>query len=53
MVSDEDTAEIWETTKKDTRDKVSRKNRSARAESPIVDEKEVERSFCSVDQSVG
>ncbi len=45
VVSNEDTAEIWETTKKDTRDKVRRKNRSARAESPMTDEEEVEKYF--------
>ena len=42
MVSDEDTAAIWEAAKKATIEKVKgNKNRSARAESPMVHEEEV------------
>jgi hypothetical protein len=46
VVSDEDIAEIWEAAKKEAMEKVrGNKNRSARAESPMADEKEVEKSF--------
>ena len=46
VVSDEDIAEIWETAKKETMEQVrGNKNRSARAESPMADEKEVGKSF--------
>jgi hypothetical protein len=46
VVSAEDTAEIWEAAKKETIEKVrGNKNRSARAESPMVDKEEEERSF--------
>jgi hypothetical protein len=46
VVSDEDTTEIWEETKKEEMEKVmgnrmGNKNRSARTESPMTDEKEV------------
>jgi len=43
---DEDTNEIWEVAKKEAIVKVrGNKNRSARADSPMVDEVEVEKSF--------
>ena len=43
---DEDTNEIWEAAKKEAIVKVrGNKNRSARADSPMVDEVEVEKSF--------
>ena len=46
MVSAEDTTEIWEVTEEDTIEKVGgNKNRSTGEDSPMVDEKEVERSF--------
>ena len=46
QVSTEDTDEIWETTKEEVMEKVrGRVNRSKRADSPIVDETEVKRSF--------
>ncbi len=46
VVSDEDTAEIWEAAKKEAIEKVrGNKNRSARADSPMIDEAEVEKSF--------
>ena len=46
VTSDEDTTEIWETTKKESMEKVrGNKNRSERADSPIIDETEVEKSF--------
>ncbi len=46
VVSDEDTPEIWETVKKDAIQKVrGNKNRGTRADSPMVDEKKVEKSF--------
>ena len=46
VVSTEDTVEIWETMKEDTIEKVrGNKNRATGADSPMVDEKEVEKSF--------
>ena len=46
VVSAEDTAEIWEAVKEDAIEKVrGNKNRATRADSPMVDEKEVEKSF--------
>ena len=47
VVSDEDIAEIWEATKQEPIDKARRKkSRTARAESPMIDEEEVEKCFC-------
>ena len=47
MVSTDDIDEIWEVTKEETMEKVKgRTNRSARADSTMVDETEVEKSFC-------
>ncbi len=49
MVSTEDTAEIWEAAREKETEKVrGRKNRSARADSPMADEAEVEKSFCLI-----
>ena len=46
MVSTEDTDEIWKTTKEEAMEKVKgRVNRRVRANSPLVDEAEVEKSF--------
>ena len=46
MVSTEDTDEIWKTVKEEEMEKVKgRANRRVRANSPMVDEAEVERSF--------
>ena len=46
VVSTEDTTEIWEKTRETAIEKVSgRENRSARADSSMVDEEEVEKSF--------
>ena len=46
VVSDEDTNEIWEVTKRETIEKArGNKNRSAGVDSPVVDEKEEEKSF--------
>ena len=46
MVSDEDTAAIWEAAKKATIEKVrGNKNRSARADSPMTDDTEVDHSM--------
>ena len=54
LVSVEDTVEIWETVKEDTIEKVrGNKNRSTRADSAMVDDKEVEKSFCSADHTTG
>ena len=51
MVSTEDTVEIWEAAREEAIEKVrGRANRSARADSPMADEAEVEKSFCSADQ---
>ncbi len=42
----EDTVEIWESAKKEAIERVrGNKNRSARADSPRIDEPEVEKSF--------
>ncbi len=50
MVSTEDTIEIWEAAREEAIEKVrGRANRSARADSPMADEAEVEKSFCSAD----
>ena len=47
VVSDEDTAEIWEAAKEEAIKKArGKKNRDTGADSLMVDEKEVERSFC-------
>jgi hypothetical protein len=47
VVSTEDTEEIWEAAKEEATEKVrGRVNRSARADSPMVDEAEVGKSFC-------
>ena len=46
VVSTEDTDEIWESTKEETMEKANgRANRRARADSPMIDEAEVEKSF--------
>jgi hypothetical protein len=46
VVSTEDTPETWETAKEETIEKVrGRANRSERADSPMTDEVEVEKSF--------
>jgi hypothetical protein len=46
VVSTEDTTEIWEDLREETTEKVrGRGNRSGRADSPITDEAEVEKSF--------
>ena len=46
MVSTEDTEEIWKAAKEEAMDKVNgRANRRVRADSPMVDEAEVEKSF--------
>jgi len=46
VVSAEDTAEIWEAAKEDAIEKVrGNKNRATWADAPMVDEKEVEKSF--------
>ncbi len=46
VVSTEDTAEIWETVRKEATEKIrGNKNRSARADSPMAHEAEVEESF--------
>ena len=46
VVSTEDTAEIWEAAKEYAIEKVrGNKNRATSAKSPLVDEKEVEKSF--------
>jgi hypothetical protein len=47
IVSDEETVEIWTESQKETINKVrDNKQRTARTESPVLDEKELERSFC-------
>ncbi len=47
VVSTEDIDEIWESAKEEPMEKVKgRVNRSVRADSPMVDEVEVEKSFC-------
>ena len=47
MVSTEDTDEIWKAVKEEAMEKVKgRANREVRADSPMVDEAEVEKSFC-------
>ena len=49
VVSDEDTTEIWEASKEVVIEKVRRnKNRSSGGESFLVDEEEVEKSFCLI-----
>ena len=46
VVSTEDTKEIWKTVKEEAMEKVKgRSNRQVRADSPMVDEAEVEKSF--------
>ena len=46
VVSIEDTEEIWESAKEEAMEKTKGKaNRRARADSPMVDETEVEKSF--------
>ncbi len=46
MVLTEDTGEIWEVAKEEAMKKVrGRANRPARADSPMADEAEVEKSF--------
>ncbi len=46
VVSTEDTDEIWKTAKEEAMEKVKgRTNRQARADSPMIDEAEVEKSF--------
>ena len=46
VVSDEDTAEIWEAAKEDAIEKVrGNKNRATGVDSPMVDEKEVKKSL--------
>ena len=46
VVSTEDTEEIWKEAKEEAMDKVNgRANRRVRADSPMVDETEVEKSF--------
>jgi hypothetical protein len=46
VVSTEDTDEIWKTAKEEVMEKVKgRANRQVRADSPMVDEVEVEKSF--------
>ena len=46
VVSTEDTDEIWKTAKEEAMEKVKgRANRQVRADSPMVDEAEAERSF--------
>ena len=53
VVSDEDTNEIWETVKKEVIEKVrGNKGRSGRADSPMVDEEEVEKLFWLSHQSL-
>jgi hypothetical protein len=47
IASDEETVEIWTESQKETMNKVrDNKQRTARTESPVLDEKELERSFC-------
>ena len=47
VVSTEDTGEIWKVAKEEAMEKVKgRANRPVGADSPMVDETEVERSFC-------
>ena len=49
MVSTEDTSEIWETVREEAIEKVrGNKNRSVRVDSPMVDEVEVQKSFCLI-----
>ncbi len=46
VVSTEDTEEIWKSAKEEAMEKVKgRANRRVRADSPMVDETEVEKSF--------
>ena len=46
MVSTEDTDEIWKVAKEESMEKVKgRANRQVRADSPMIDEAEVEKSF--------
>ena len=52
VVSTEDTDEIWKTVKEETMEKVKgRSNRRVRTDSPMVDEPEVETSFCFITQT--
>ncbi len=47
MVSTEDTDEIWKSAKEEAMEKVKgRTNRQVRTDSPMIDEAEVEKSFC-------